>query len=152
MCECRTETQRHVLSCKHPNSRENYKPQLLQAKHHLPSSHIMPWLWDILTKHLAYSLGCGPEPTTNVPLADRYGLKLSIEISEQEYTGWPNATKGFISPMWGELQYNYYCEQYPDPNDCPKHLSAIVFKMKLVQAMWIMFQGIWKQRNDILHN
>ena len=112
----------------------------------------MPQLWDIFTEHLAYSLGYVPESTTNVTLTDRCGLKLSTVISEQGYTGWPNAMKFFIYPMWGEFQSDYYFKRYPDPNDRPNHLSATVFKIKLIQEMWIMFQGIWKQRNNILHN
>ena len=43
----------------------------------------------------------------------------------------------------GGLQSDYYCEKYPDPNERPKHLSATVFKMKLIHEMWIMFQVIW---------
>ena len=112
----------------------------------------MPRLWYIFSEHLAYSLRYGPEPTTNDPLADRYGLNLSIAVSEKGYIGWPNATKGSVSPVWGELQSDYYCGRHPDPADLPKHLFATVFKTKLIQAMWIMLQVIWEQRNYILHN
>ena len=99
--ERRNETQCHVLHCKHPNRQSKYKLQLLQAKHHLPSPHIIPLLWDIFTEHLACSLGYGPEPTTNVPLTNQYFLKLSTSILENGYIIWPNSTKSFLSPMWG---------------------------------------------------
>ena len=112
----------------------------------------MPRLWDIFSKHFAYSLGYVPEPTTNTSLTDEYGLKLSNAVSEQGYIGRNNAIKSFLYPTWGKLQSDYYCKRHPDTANRPKHLSATVFKMKLIQAMWIMFQGIWKQRNGNLHN
>ena len=146
-----TETQLHVLCCKHPNRQANYKI-LIQPKHHLLSSHVMPRLCNIFTKYLAYSLGYVPEPTTNILLMDGYSLKLFNTISEQWYIVWPNAMKGLISPMWGKLKSDYYCEKYPDPNDRPKHLSDNVFKMKIIQSIWIMFQFIWRQGNNNLNN
>ena len=56
--------------------------------------------------------------------------------------------KGRISPYWGLAQNECYKERFPEK----KTLSAQVFQVRLIRGMWQLFEGIWFQRNAILHH
>mmetsp|Transcript_8034 Transcript_8034/g.22477 ORF Transcript_8034/g.22477 Transcript_8034/m.22477 type:complete len:148 (-) Transcript_8034:52-495(-) len=56
--------------------------------------------------------------------------------------------KGRISKYWGMAQNEYYIERYQEK----KTLSAEVFQIRLIRGLWQLFEGIWFQRNAMLHH
>ena len=152
VCKKRIETQTHFFRCKHPDSLANFKLQLQRAKKFLEPYRPLPLLWKTITSHLLYQFSSGPPPTDRYP-DDSIGRKLRTAVNHQIHIGWKNMLRGRISPLWGEIQNDFYCQIYANDNDKrPKHLSAPVFQIRLIRAMWQIFLGVWEQRCDILHD
>ena len=60
--------------------------------------------------------------------------------------------RGRISPLWGKIQNDYYCERHLDRTNRPAHLNGPSFQVQLISCMFDIFLGIWKQRNTIIHD
>ena len=54
----------------------------------------------------------------------------------------------FAYRYWGIAQNQYYIERFPEKDT----LSAQVFQIRLIRGMWLLFEGVWFQRNAILHH
>ena len=62
--------------------------------------------------------------------------------------------RGRLALSWGDVQERFYVEYYQhhDDEERPKFHSRVPFMKRLVQSMFRIFLGIWRQRNAILHD
>ena len=111
-----------------------------------------PRLWESISKHLAYAFKYGPQPDIQHIDYDNIGLTLIRAIAEQSAVGWGHMLRGRISPLWGKIQNDYYCERHLDRTNRPAHLNGPSFQVQLISCMFDIFLGIWKQRNTIIHD
>jgi hypothetical protein len=149
ICKTRRESQSHILCCRHPHSRANFSLQLQLAKKFLSPYKPLPLLWKTITDWLLHTFCDRPAPSDVFP-DDAIGHKLRTALYAQSNIGWSNALRGRLTPLWGEIQSDYYRQLYPDGKR-PKSFTAPVFQVRLVNTMWHIFAGIWAQRNAILH-
>ena len=61
-------------------------------------------------------------------------------------------TKGRLSKYWGEAQQLYYYDRYGHDKELMKTLSARRWQIQFIRAMWRFFDGVWKHRNDLIHD
>ena len=105
VCALCTNTQCHILLCKHSNIHTNYKLQLIQAKcichHHM--SYLDYEIFSLRT-YPNLSNTAHNQPPMYPSWSDVDLISISTSVSEQGYIGCPNTIKGFLSPIWDELQ------------------------------------------------
>ena len=122
--------------------------QLQILRRTLKTVHVLPSIWAVIDSELQYELGLTEEKRSHAFLNDAAGTYLRRAWVDQMNIGWTNMIKGRVSPYWGLAQNECYKERFPEKQT----LSAIVFQVRLIRGMWQLFEGIWFQRNAILHH
>ena len=148
-CPCcpSPETHEHLFQCQAAMSLANYRLQLTLLRRFLQSTHILPIVWTVFSQELSFAMGFGEEPTYSLP-NDLTGRTLEVAVDEQRRIGWLNTFKGWLSTHWGHAMQPYYSQRFPDEK---KH-NAMVFQIRLIRGLWRFFDGIWTQRNCLVHD
>lgn len=108
---------------------------------------ILPSVWEAIEVNILHALGIGPAFHFTF-FNDSTGHYLEKACREQCHIGWTNMIKGRISRYWGKAQQVLYSQQFPDVDA----LSACTFQLSLIRGMWRLFDGVWWQRNAMLHD
>ena len=104
----------------------------------------------LLFAHLRASEDVGLHQSQYISLYTTNGNTKTIEVAvdEQRQIGWLNSFKGWLSKNWGQAMQPYYTQCDPDE----KTYSAVAFQIWLIRGLWQFFDGIWTQRNCLIHD
>ena len=138
----------HLLRCDAAVSKLNVKLQLQILRRTLRTVHVLPSIWTVIESELQHEMGITASKPSHTFHDDKAGSYLRHAWIDQMNIGWTNMIKGRISPYWGLAQNECYKERFPEK----KTLSAQVFQIRLIRGLWQLFEGIWFQRNAILHH
>lgn len=122
ICKEETETQSHIIRCKHPHSRLNLKLHFQQLKAFLRPFLPFHQIWSVMSSHINHTCLDGPEPSYNI-INDSVGNLLQVAIDQQKAIGWSQLLYGRIAYSWGDLQERFYNKYYSEHTDevRPKH-------------------------------
>lgn len=89
-----------------------------------------------------------PLPYLCIPETDAIGRLVHLAMTEQDEISWDHMLKGRINRKWHVMQQCYYLVGCPTE----KTLGGNRWAKRSVCGLWHIYDGLWKTRNNIIHN
>ena len=144
-CKTAVENPVHFLTC--PTQRPSRYRHFRVLRNSMGSSHAHPAL-DYLYRGIHQWINNPLEPPTlNVNAAPIHLQPILIQaLKEQEQIGWHQAMKGFLTTSWASAAAIHPTKPRLVQRDRGQHRIS-----RTITAIRAFTDGIWKDRNDVLH-
>ena len=146
ICDEYIETTSHLFCCKEEGSKEKREELIKDFRDKMKKTKPAPIIMNAILEGIQQYTE-EQEISERNWSNDNIGKMTEKAMNQQTEIGWYHLMKGRITKQWGRTQAEYYRERYPGKT----YLNEKNLNKQLIRSLWRLFDGIWENRNDKLH-
>lgn len=144
VCHSTSETNNHVLRCKHTNIAQVRNDNILHLSRTLKEQCTHPDVIMAITNGINSWISDIPLPPRSISV-DPFQMRLKNAIKQQSTIGWGNMLRGYVANEWSAIQGFHYRNI-----KCDQKFNIHRWENALIDSLLRISKRIWKERCDIV--
>ena len=141
-CNIPDETKTHILLCPCSDARENWSKFFALYRNALDAIETNPYITRCIVSELTQWINTRL-PRTSVAC---YHDSVQQAVCEQRSIGWDRFLEGKLSPLWCQLQSEYF------HSDSKYGRSGSLWTSRLIREGWTLLRAVWDFRNEAIND